>query len=445
MTARHTIPPDTIESRLYDTKEIAAIVAREGRAEFLPPHAAYHAKRAAGAPTQYGETVAVMLRALSKPGKDGVRGVHLPAFLSKYNEAFGVGGHYVGYADHVNRVTVSSLLALATAQERALAPAAALPGPLRMAAWTQLRGVVEGSAPAAVPAAAAALAARAAPDAAPADVAAFVAVAGALADTYAAWVGAADKQTPGLALLPPLVARYAGHADLPHLVAGGVKALQAHDEAAVWLGWAARVLEAAVLGVPPHAAVTSNLPRLEQPYRAAVESAVHAADEDAAAAKAAAAAASTSGAAAEDDAASPAAAAAVAAAAAQRLLDVTGRLGTSCDLSKALPCAVYIALRAAARAAPGDGAFAAAVRDNILAGGDSCGRALFIGALMGAAAGGVPDDLLARVAEPLRTELAALTEGIHEPVTAETVSEGHIRVHPHSAGGGHGAAPAATH
>ena len=422
ITASHLI-----SCSLSSPSEVAAAVVREGSAVFLPPQTprpshGSHSSHVPGNPSHHGETLAVLLRSLTAnvDGNRGSnpstatfaapRGLHAPSFLRAFSNAFGSTGSFVGFTDSVTRAIIGTLLTQEEVHKRIITPASAVISDeaLRAAAREQLVPLVERVEHDDVPAAAAALAGSVAPSAPPYDVAAFVSLASALADSFATWVGAGGRETVGLALLPALVARYAGHADLPHLMSKGVRVVQTHEDAQVWLLWAARVLEAVILGVPPRAAVVSCLVRLEQPFRAAVEAAVHAADADAAAAAAAATG---------EGAATPQQLHA-------RLLDVTARLGTTGDLSKALPCAVYLVLRHGNSATVDT--FTAAVTDNVLAGGDACGRALFIGGILGAAAATVPAALLAQVAEPLRLELAELTSHIHVPVDGPSVEEGHI-------------------
>jgi ADP-ribosylglycohydrolase len=79
------------------------------------------------------------------------------------------------------------------------------------------------------------------------------------------------------------------------------------------------------------------------------------------------------------------------------------RFGLPCHMAQGLPVAFHVA-----RHAPD---FRTAVEGNILAGGDSCGRAIAVGALTGAAfgaEGGIPPSWLARVCG--MSEIAALGE-----------------------------------
>ncbi len=120
-------------------------------------------------------------------------------------------------------------------------------------------------------------------------------------------------------------------------------------EAVAWGILAAHIIAGAAGGGSVSDAVTEALPRAPPALRAAVEDAL----------------ASAAGGA-EDTAA------------------FAGRVGRACNMKWGIPVAVHAML-----CRGGGGSFITAVRDNALAGGDSCGRGLFIGAVMGAA-GGVP-------------------------------------------------------
>ena len=126
---------------------------------------------------------------------------------------------------------------------------------------------------------------------------------------------------PGvLALVVPLVARLAGHPEMLHEVTRAARTLQSSDDSDVWVPFVARVLEAAILGVPLQDAVSTNLPRLPQPQRASVESAVNAGVEEALAASRA----GTAGGEAMGD----------------ESLATAQRLGLACPLGQTIPTAI---------------------------------------------------------------------------------------------------------
>ncbi len=83
------------------------------------------------------------------------------------------------------------------------------------------------------------------------------------------------------------------------------------------------------------------------------------------------------------------AASSAAAATATPFNELAAKFGVSC----AMPGALQVALVAARRAE----GFEAGVRANLLAGGDNCSRSCYLGALLGAGAGGVPAAWVAKV------------------------------------------------
>jgi ADP-ribosylglycohydrolase len=384
---------------VYDQAKIAEVVAAAGGApEFVPCQTAYHAARQPGDTTMLGETALVTLRSLADK-----KAWNRADFGAKFLGTFGPGGSYVGYADGVVKGTVMNILSMQVQQRAVLTPPAGVAGPaVGYPSLMKVKVTAETSgdmAPEAVAAAAEAVVREADP-AVSADAVAWIRDAALrLASLAAQPVGADDNQSPGLAKLPAIVARYAGHKELTHIVNESVRATQNNDDAVAWLVPVARIIEAVILGASPSDAVKTNLVHFEQPYRSVVEAALHAAAGEA------------------------------------DYLAVLKRFGTSCGLVNTVPGALYLAVRHGAEGLPG---YVAAVRENILAGGDSAGRAMLLGALLGAAAGGVPDEWLARVR--CHAELTALTAGIHDDAHAPLVSD-HVEVH---RAGAHAAAAAAT-
>ncbi|PTX57546.1 ADP-ribosylglycohydrolase [Litoreibacter ponti] len=82
-------------------------------------------------------------------------------------------------------------------------------------------------------------------------------------------------------------------------------------------------------------------------------------------------------------------------------VEITRAIGMSCQLEYGIPSVAHNLTEARD--------FKHAVRTNILAGGDSCGRAIVLGAIMGAAHG-VPQDWLSRLDD--RAEIEALVDRI---------------------------------
>ncbi len=170
--------------------------------------------------------------------------------------------------------------------------------------------------------------------------------------------GADDAQLPALSKLPPLLVRHHGEAGLPAMAASAVRVTNDRDDAAEWGAAFAAMLAAALEGAGPKAC--------------AAAARGHSARIDAQAEAALARKGET-----------PAAAAA--------------GFGLHCQLEVAFPAILHILGRAED--------FASAARANIRAGGDSCGRAIPLGAILGACfagdeARGIPADWLSRVSVP---------------------------------------------
>ncbi|GIX14238.1 MAG: ADP-ribosylglycohydrolase [Paracoccaceae bacterium] len=146
--------------------------------------------------------------------------------------------------------------------------------------------------------------------------------------------GAEDDQMPAVVKLPPLIARLRGQA-WEAVVAEAVAVTSNHPVALAWAPAAAAALHAAMAGAGLHAALHAGVRavpgRVGQPLHVAME---HARDDPVA---------------------------------------FAGRVGRACAVTEALPVAFQILARA--------GSFREAVLDNIRAGGDSCGRGIFIGAM----------------------------------------------------------------
>ncbi len=109
---------------IYSQGKIAsAVKSNGGVAEFLEPDPANytgvpaffaHPRKHAGNSSNYGEYIYVLLKAISEEGFD--RGAYIRAF----QEHFGVGGEYVGYADGPMRETIFNIAATGKEIERAV-------------------------------------------------------------------------------------------------------------------------------------------------------------------------------------------------------------------------------------------------------------------------------------------------------------------------------------
>ncbi|WP_339951263.1 ADP-ribosylglycohydrolase family protein [uncultured Albimonas sp.] len=178
--------------------------------------------------------------------------------------------------------------------------------------------------------------------------------------------GVEDDQIPGFARLPALVCRPGGAADAVQLAAA-VAMTSTGAAARDWALAGARILAAALIGANPAEAVAAG----ETGAPEAVAQGL-----------------------------------ARARAAGPDPVAFAGEVGRACPMSMSVPVAAHILLHA--------GSFAEAVEMNIRAGGDSCGRAILLGAVEGAIHGlggaGVPAPWLLRLADgaTLAAEIAGV-------------------------------------
>lgn len=178
--------------------------------------------------------------------------------------------------------------------------------------------------------------------------------------------GVEDDQIPGFARLPALVCRPGGAADAVQLAAA-VAMTSTGAEARDWALAGARMLAAALIGASPAEAVAAGETGAPEAVAQGLARA-RAAKPDAVA--------------------------------------FAGEVGRACPMSMSVPVAAHILLHARS--------FAEAVEMNIRAGGDSCGRAILIGAVEGAIHGlggaGVPAPWLMRLTDG--ATLAAEVAGV---------------------------------
>ncbi|MEM9047621.1 MAG: ADP-ribosylglycohydrolase family protein [Pseudomonadota bacterium] len=146
--------------------------------------------------------------------------------------------------------------------------------------------------------------------------------------------GAEDDQVPALAKLPPLMAVLHG-GNWEAAVEEAVAATSNHATALAWAPAAAAALHAAMDGADMHAALHAGIRAVPAAVGAPLHRAMERAGEDPVA--------------------------------------FAGEAGRACTLTQALPVAFQILARATT--------LRDAVEDNVRAGGDNCGRAIFIGAM----------------------------------------------------------------
>lgn len=340
---------------IYDQDHIAKVAPEVP--EFRSPDAANyqgvpafyaHPTRVAGDLSQYGEQLLVMLRALLATG-----GTYDAAtYAATFQAHFGYGGGYVGYIDHATRDTLDNIR---RAEDAALAQAQTIPFD---GAPDITRKMVTK---------ALALRPKFSGDALRAefeqavrmthDTDAIVAhgfdVLDMILRTPAA-TGAHDEQLPAIAKLPPLVARMASADDAAFeaAVASAIKTTSDHPNAAALGMLSARMMQAAVLTGDLDAVTAAARTHGTDQTKALIEDAIARETEDNAAA--------------------------------------TRHFGMACDLTYGVPSALHNMRRASG--------YTDAVRTNIYAGGDTCGRAILVGGVMGALNGDdIPPDWIAKL------------------------------------------------
>jgi ADP-ribosylglycohydrolase len=309
-----------------------------------------HATKRVGDLSQYGEQMLVMLRSLAETG-----GRYEKAhYTEEFRRHFGYGGEFVGYIDRPTRQTLDRIYHNETV---ALEAVDAIPydGDSKdqhsmltkvLAAVKQhegrgLRDRVEWYA-----------------DAMP-DPALSRAYGLALVDALAAsdeFPGAVDEQLPAISKLPPLVAC---HIDDPELAAVSESAIRVTNNAprAVDFGQiCTELLRSSLQGMPMESTLETAVAAGSDPTREVLNRALGCT---------------------------------------VSVREVTKEFGLHCDLGAGVPSLMYNLQTASS--------FTEAIRRNIYAGGDNCGRAIVLGAVCGANFGiggcnGIPNEWLSHVA-----------------------------------------------
>lgn len=343
---------------LYDAARLAT--AAGDKPEFAEPDAELyegagyfaHGKKPVGALTHYGEQFAVALRAMAANGGDW--NVH--AYLAELVATFERGGTFAGYIDAVIRGTLNNVQKFEQELKRdARESHSALGDDAFEKTWSLVGEHLKHADPGACSSAIEeAICARFDDDATRTK-------AQKLADSLVAQrrtpLGADDRQIPAFSKLPPIVARYAGEAELGERLDEAIRATNNNDEAVAYATYAARALEQVILGGAIADALRDALSHTGGEARERIESAL--------------------------------------AFEAREPAMIGEHFGRACYASMAVPVSVAI-LRDATSYAHG-------VRQNILAAGDNAGRSLFVGSMLGAAHGigdrGVPLSWMARLTE----------------------------------------------
>lgn len=356
---------------IYSQGKIAQIVGdNSGIAEFLEPDAANyhgvpsffaHPARRAGDSSNYGEYLYVTLRATSETGFD-------PAlYLREFQTHFGPGGTYVGYVDTPMRETLFNVARVGKElHDRVLrAPSSLDEGKRADAAHYIARYFFDVDAEGLKERVRTPLKLK---QWSPAELAETDRLIDDLSRELGA-TGPDDDQLPALTRSAVLAHFYAG-VELDEMVERAVRITNNNDVAVGYAVFMARVLRDLYQAYADRGATAVS----HQAVRATVEE--HLSVLDAAAADLVRESLAYAG------------------------LDhrgATKRFGAACHLNMGVPVALHIVLNT--------NSFAEAVRANILASGDNCGRAMLLGALAGllygtgAGAGGgagIPEEWMAR-------------------------------------------------
>lgn len=330
---------------IYDQDHIRKIAP--DAPEFMTPNPAHyngvpaffaHATRQTGDQSQYGEQLIVMLKALEVNGGT----YDAQTYAAHFRAHFGYGGAYVGYIDHATRETLNNFQ---RAEDEALNRAYALPfdGPRKV---TQ-----------AMVGKAMALVAKHSGDTLRAkfeeavrmthDDDATVAYGFKVLDQIIAMprkFGAIDEQLPAIAKLPGLVASMGLDVD-PEVffqaIDSAVRTTSDHERAIAFGRVSAAMMRAALLTDDMAEIITAGRAVATPETDALLADAVGMTDQDTNA--------------------------------------VTKHFGMACDLNYGVPSVVHNMLTAPS--------YTEAVRRNIYAGGDTCGRAMLVGAILGAVHG----------------------------------------------------------
>lgn len=342
---------------LYDQSRILALAP--DNPEFRQPDGAdyegvagyfAHAQKSSGDLSQYGEQHATMLRAL-----DQNRGTYDKAkYETAFIECFGYGGSFTGYIDHPTRDTLNNIM---IAENEAVARATDLPfdgtdglkrklitkvlGNAKNFTGKVLREEVE-------------KAVRVTDN-----EEYLVEHAMKMLDQWESvhgYHGGDDTQLPALSKLPALVAVYAQQEGLHAVVDSAIRVTNNNDEAVAFGQASASIIEAAIITGDPLLAVDAARQEQTGLVVSCVEQALASLD--------------------------------------RSTPEVTAEWGMACQLSIGFPSAVHNISRS--------GSFTEAVRQNIYAGGDSCGRSILIGAVMGACFGigtekGIPEQWIEKL------------------------------------------------
>ena len=283
-----------------------------------------HGKKNSGDLSHYGEQALTLLRSLY--GNNGV--YNQSHYQDLFCQHFGYGGDYIGYIDRPMRDTLDNIIIaqrLATKQTNAIAFDGDDEQKQKLLALvTDL--IKQDKTALAIE--------QAGIDNKdlPYAKALFQAL-----KTLADYHGADDEQLPAIAKLPALVARYAGDQHLAKLTESAIRVTNNNDSAVAFGQVASKMIETAI--------ITQDTPSVIEAARQAATPEILALIDQALDLKN------------------------------KTTPEVTQQLGMSCNLEFGIPSVIHNLSQ--------QNSFAESIRQNIYAGGDSCGRAILLGAVLG--------------------------------------------------------------
>lgn len=310
-----------------------------------------HAGRQAGDLSHYGAQLMVMLQSLS-----GTGGRFDPDhYMDMFRQTFGYGGSYVGYIDHSTRDTLDNFTRIDDETRRQAAAAVPeLDAVLANSLTTKALRLIKDHRP---QVALSAVGQQESPQGTilreafeeavrithndDAVVAAGFRVLEVVISAPRP-TGASDEQFPAISKLPPLVAAYAmqpvnQRLSFQDAVQQAITATSNHPNAVAYGHVSARIMQMVIAGQALPEAIAAGLEGAETEVSDHIKKALAMTD--------------------------------------RSVNEVTATFGLACHLRYGVPSLLHNAITA--------GSFTEAVRRNILAGGDNCGRAMLLGAIMG--------------------------------------------------------------
>ncbi len=313
------------QKRIHDLTPVSPEFHRPSKADYEGVLSYFaHDRKTVGDLSHYGEQTLILLRALvSNAGRYNQS--HYQDLFCQY---FGYGGEYIGYIDRPTRDTLDNI---AAAQRQAIAQANAITFDGSEEQKQRIRSLVTNSVKQGQD--------RSSLKHANLDnrqLAYALALYKALAP-LSGYHGADDEQLPAIAKLPALLAFYAGDNQLAQLTESAVRVTNNNDRAVTFGQVASKMLEAAILTQDIPSVIDAAHQAASPEIRTLIDQALQLQNKTTA--------------------------------------DVTKQLGMSCQLEFGIPSVIHNLSQ--------QNSFIEAIRHNIYAGGDSCGRAILLGAVLG--------------------------------------------------------------